>query len=104
MRRIGLLGVVLALAAWPAIGQQHVDEKRPASATGTVEISNVSGLVKITGWDKAEVQVTGTLGRGTERLELSGSGNRTLVKVVLPHFAHHVDGSGHPGYQRRASS
>ena len=93
MRKIGLLSVVLAIAAWPAIGQQQVDEKRPDSATGTVEISNVSGLVKITGWDKAEVQVTGTLGRGTERLEFSGSGNRTLVKVVLPHFAHHVDGS-----------
>jgi DUF4097 and DUF4098 domain-containing protein YvlB len=93
MRPIGLVGMALALAALPALAQQRVDEKRPASANGTVEISNVSGSVRVTGWERAEVAVTGTLGKGTERLELSGSGERTVVKVVLPHFATHVDGS-----------
>jgi DUF4097 and DUF4098 domain-containing protein YvlB len=93
MRAIRVLSVALAVAALPAVAQQRVDQTRPASATGTVEISNVSGSVKVVGWDRAEVAVTGTLGRGTERLEFSGSGERTTVKVVLPHFAHHVDGS-----------
>jgi DUF4097 and DUF4098 domain-containing protein YvlB len=93
MRTIGFLGVALAVAAVPVLAQQRVDEKRPASANGTVEISNVSGSVRVVGWERAEVAVTGTLGRGTERLELSGSGDRTVVKVVLPHFATHVDGS-----------
>jgi DUF4097 and DUF4098 domain-containing protein YvlB len=93
MRRIGMLTAVLALAAWPAVAQQPVNETRPAVTNGTVEVVNVSGSVRITGWDKAEVQVTGTLGKGAERLELSGGGSRTLVKVVLPQFAHHVDGS-----------
>ena len=93
MRAIRVLVGVLAIAAVPAMAQQRVDERRPASPNGTVEVSNVSGSVSVTGWDRAEVAVTGTLGKGTERLELSGSGDRTRVKVVLPHFAGHVDGS-----------
>jgi DUF4097 and DUF4098 domain-containing protein YvlB len=93
MRKIGLVVLAMAVGALPAIAQQRVDEKRPASETGTVEVSNVSGSVRIMGWDQAEVAVTGTLGEGTERLEFSGGGDRTLVKVVLPNFAHHVEGS-----------
>jgi DUF4097 and DUF4098 domain-containing protein YvlB len=93
MRKLGFLVMALAVAALPAPAQQRVDEKRPASKDGAVEIRNVAGSVRVAGWDRAEVAVTGTLGKGTERLEFSGSGNRTLVKVILPHAAHHVDGS-----------
>ncbi len=92
MRKIGLALLVLA-AAWPAAAQQKLDEKRPASKDGVVEVHNVSGSVTVTGWDREEVAVTGTLGRGSERLEFTGSGARTEVRVVLPHFAHDVDGS-----------
>jgi DUF4097 and DUF4098 domain-containing protein YvlB len=93
MRKIGFVVLAMAIAALPAIAQQRVDQKRPASRNGTVEVSNISGSVWITGWDQAEVAVTGTLGEGTERLEFSGSGDRTLVKVVPPHSALHVEGS-----------
>jgi DUF4097 and DUF4098 domain-containing protein YvlB len=93
MKRLGFVALALAVAALPAVAQQRVDEKRPAGKDGVVEIRNVAGSVRVTGWDREEVAVTGTLGKGTERLEFSGSGNRTLIKVVLPHSAHHVDGS-----------
>jgi len=83
----------MAAAALPAMGQQKVDQKRPAARDGVVEISNVAGSVSVTGWDREEVAVTGTLGRGTERLEFSGGGGTIKNKVVLPHNAHHVDGS-----------
>jgi DUF4097 and DUF4098 domain-containing protein YvlB len=86
--------VVMALAAAvPVTAQQKLDETRPASKDGVVEVHNVSGSVRVTGWDRDEVAVTGTLGRGSERLEFTGSGARTEVRVVLPHFAQHVDGS-----------
>jgi DUF4097 and DUF4098 domain-containing protein YvlB len=93
VRKLGFVVLALSVAALPALAQQRVDEKRPAGKNGVVEIRNVAGSVRVTGWDREEVAVTGTLGKGTERLEFSGSGNRTLVKVVLPHFSHHVDGS-----------
>jgi DUF4097 and DUF4098 domain-containing protein YvlB len=93
MKRFGFVALALAVAALPAFAQQKVDEKRPAAKNGVVDIRNVAGSVRVTGWDREEVAVTGTLGRGTERLEFSGSGDRTLVKVVLPHTSEHVDGS-----------
>ncbi|MGD1147739.1 MAG: DUF4097 family beta strand repeat-containing protein [Thermoanaerobaculaceae bacterium] len=93
MKRIGILALAVAAAAFPAVAQQRVDEKRPAAKDGVVEVHNVSGSVKVTGWDRDQVAVTGTLGKGTERLEFTGSGARTIIRVVLPTFAHHVDGS-----------
>ena len=47
-------------------------------------ISNVSGTVDVRGWDRNEVQVTGHLGEGVERVDVESSGGRTVVKVVLP--------------------
>ncbi len=82
-----------AAAALPAVAQQRVDERKPAARDGAVEIHNVAGAVRVVGWDQAEVAVTGTLGKGTERLEFTAGERRTVVRVVLPHDAHHVDGS-----------
>ncbi len=93
MRKILVFGLAVAAAAWTAMAQQRVEESRPASRDGVVEVHNVSGSVRVSGWDRDEVAVSGTLGRGTERLEFTGSGGRTEIRVVLPHFAHHVDGS-----------
>ncbi len=93
MNRIGVLMLATAAAALPAVAQQRVDEKKPAARDGVVEVHNVAGSVRVTGWDQAEVAVTGTLGRGTERLEFTAGDRRTVVRVVLPHNAHNVDGS-----------
>ncbi|MGE5235228.1 MAG: DUF4097 family beta strand repeat-containing protein [Acidobacteriota bacterium] len=90
-RTMIVLAAVLAAAA--ALAQQDVNERRPAAKDGVVEIENVAGSVRVVGWDRLEVEVTGSLGRGTERLEFSGSPERTLIKVVLPRHAHDVDGS-----------
>jgi hypothetical protein len=61
-----------------------VDEHRPAGAQGSVEIDNVAGSIDVQGWDKSEVAVTGTIGRGVERVEVTGDGNRTSINVILP--------------------
>lgn len=88
---IAVVGAILWVAC--AAAQQAINETKPAAKDGVVEVSNVAGSVRITGWDKQAVEVTGTLGRGTERLDFTSSGNRTLVKVVLPHSSHHTEGS-----------
>jgi DUF4097 and DUF4098 domain-containing protein YvlB len=88
-----LLSIALLLLALASSAQQRIDERRPASPGGLVTVSNVSGSVIVKGWDKAEVAVMGTLGKGSERLEFEVSGDSTTIKVVLPKNAHHVDGS-----------
>ena len=92
-KRIVTMAIVVALVALPALAQQAVNERRSASPAGTVEISNIAGSVRVIGWDKGEVEVTGTLGRGTERLEFSGPPERILVKVVVPEHTRDLKGS-----------
>jgi Putative adhesin len=81
-----LLGcTLLLLGPWIfAHAATTVDQHRPASPQGAVEISNVAGSVDVQGWDKPEVSVTGTIGKDVERVEVTGDDNRTSIRVVLP--------------------
>ena len=87
---ISLVAMTITLAS---VAQQRVDESRPASPSGLVTVNNVAGSIVVKGWDKAEVAVSGTLGKGTERLEFEASGDSTTIRVVLPKQSHHVEGS-----------
>ena len=75
------LMAVAFLAAPVAGGGERVDARRAAAADAIVEIDGAGGSLRIVGWDKAEVWVTGTLGDGAEGLELSGSSRRISVDV-----------------------
>ena len=92
MRRALLFVTVpaLLLAAPSAPAQTRVDQSRPASADGLVDIENMSGSVKVVGWDKNEVAVRGTLGRRAEGLDFSGSGSRTRIEVETQGSPHGV--------------
>jgi putative adhesin len=78
----------LALLAFPCslayAAATSIDEHRPASPQGAVEIDNVAGVIDVQGWDKSEVAVTGTIGKDVERVDVTGDGNRTSIRVVLP--------------------
>jgi DUF4097 and DUF4098 domain-containing protein YvlB len=75
------LMAVAFLAAPMAGGGERVDARRAAATDAIVEIDGAGGSLRIVGWDKAEVWVTGTLGDGAEGLELSGSSRRISVDV-----------------------
>ncbi|HPW55870.1 MAG: DUF4097 family beta strand repeat protein [Thermoanaerobaculaceae bacterium] len=77
--------VVLVL---PVAAQQRVDETRQVAADAVVTFEGVSGTVVVSGWDRAEVRVTGTLGRRIEKLEITGSDQRLDLRVVYPRNCH----------------
>ena len=82
------LAVLLPTAA---LAQDRVQEARPAPADGIVQIENAAGSVRVIGWDRAEVAVTGTLGHGAEGLTLRGDKRYTRVQVETggnPHGVH----------------
>ena len=84
MKRAALVLVTaLAAPAWLA-AQTPVDQTRPAAPDGAVNIENMSGTVKVTGWDRAEVQVKGTVGHGAE-LAFDGTEKRTRIEVEAEH-------------------
>jgi DUF4097 and DUF4098 domain-containing protein YvlB len=77
--KILFLAAVLAAPALHA--QQKLDEKRQATPDGVVEIENDAGSIKVIGWDRAEVAVTGTLGVHAEGLDFTSNGRRVSISV-----------------------
>jgi DUF4097 and DUF4098 domain-containing protein YvlB len=71
----------LVLAALSARAQTRVEQSRPAAADALVDIENMSGSVKLVGWDRNEVSVRGTLGRRAEGLDFTGTNNRIHIEV-----------------------
>jgi DUF4097 and DUF4098 domain-containing protein YvlB len=69
------------LAAWPAAAQDAVEERVAAAADGVVLIESAGGQVRVEGWEKNEVAVTGELGSGADRVRLRGGGRKTRVEV-----------------------
>jgi DUF4097 and DUF4098 domain-containing protein YvlB len=93
MKILFSLAVALATVATGAAAQQSINETRPARPDGTVEITNLAGSVRVIAWNRNEVQVTGTLGRGAERLDFTTDGDLTRIRVVLPRESRNVQGS-----------
>lgn len=78
----GLLYAATPVAAGEA--SRNVNERVPADLKGSVEVTNVAGKVTLAAWDRAEVAVSGTIGSKVEKVEVTSSGSRTVVHVVLP--------------------
>jgi hypothetical protein len=88
---VTMLMVVFSLAAsgreeTKAIREESraVEESRSATSDGTVTIRTYAGSVSVTGWDRAEVRVAGTLGRDIVRLDFASSGSGTAIETVPP--------------------
>jgi hypothetical protein len=89
------LAVAVAAALSAASPAAHagtpISKRAAVDPSGSIEVSNVSGTVTVTGWDRNEVEVTGELGDGTEGLEFATVDKVTRIKVVLPSHSHSVD-------------
>jgi DUF4097 and DUF4098 domain-containing protein YvlB len=88
-----LLAVALVVASPAAVAGTPINERAAADPAGQVEISNISGSVVVTGWDRNEIEVTGELGEGSEKLEFSRTNQLTRIKVILPKRSSHVESS-----------
>lgn len=70
---------------------RSVNETRTAKPDGEVRVDNLAGTIKIHGWDRNEVRVTGTLGDQVEKLEITSDDSGISIRVVLPHNEHSDD-------------
>ena len=86
--------VLFASAAACASGDKSFERQVPAEARGVVDVSNVSGGIDVTGWDRPEVSVRAELGESVERVDVNSDHGRTTIKVVLPHHSER-DGDAH---------
>jgi DUF4097 and DUF4098 domain-containing protein YvlB len=83
-RAMTLCAAAALLAASPAVlAGTPINERAAADPAGAVEVSNVAGTVRVTGWDRDEVEVTGELGKGAEKLEFAVADKVTRIKVIM---------------------
>jgi Toastrack DUF4097 len=75
-----ILACMLATTAFATEVKRTVD----AAADGRVDVSNISGSVEVTGWNRTAVEVTGTLGRNVEDLIVERDGDKVVIKVKVP--------------------
>jgi DUF4097 and DUF4098 domain-containing protein YvlB len=75
--------LLLAVAGTAAAGTP-INETRDASADARIDVSNIKGQVTVSGWDKSEVEISGTLGDGAKKLSVEGSGSHLTIKVEPP--------------------
>jgi DUF4097 and DUF4098 domain-containing protein YvlB len=98
---IGAAVLVASLAL--AGGAAHADTFRQqvaADPRGEVDVSNISGTIVITGWDRSQVAVTADLPGDTERVKVTSERGRTQVCVTY----HDSDGCNSSGGARDGSS
>ena len=84
MKKLSFSLLTIILAAGAVWADQRVDETRSADADARIEVDIVSGSIRVTGWDRPEVQVTGTIGDDVEALEVSGSGKSVSIELDVP--------------------
>ena len=81
MYRNLLLPLALLVMSGAAVASTPIEQSYPLSAKGTVDISNVAGKVTVTGWDRNEVSIAGSLGEGAKPLKVEHSKGRISIKV-----------------------
>ena len=83
MRTLSPLCAALLLVPAMALADTRVDERHNVAAGGRIELSNVAGKVTVRGWDRNDVQLTGTLSDGLQ-LRQEKSANRVRWEIEYP--------------------
>ena len=79
-----LLALALFAALGEAIADTPINETRAANPDVRVDVSNVKGSVTVSGWDKSEVAIGGSLGSGAKKLAVDGDAGHLRIKVEAP--------------------
>ncbi len=83
-KTLNLMALCLLMGTGSAWGDQAVDRTVVADHDAVIEIENLAGSLTITGWDKNEIKVTGTLGDDVEELRIEGDGDHFEIEVEIP--------------------
>ena len=98
----GKLAVILAIAVLAltfgsgnALADDQINESGKASPNGLVYIENLAGSIKVKGWDKNEIEVTGTLDEKAKRLNFETGKKKSVIEVVYPRRVKNIEEGSH---------
>jgi hypothetical protein len=81
-RTLGAIGLLAAVA--PAFAATPINQTRPLAADGRVHIENIQGRITVRTWAQPQVRITGSLGKGAEKLDISGDARSLDIEVKYP--------------------
>ncbi|GLX78062.1 hypothetical protein tinsulaeT_14020 [Thalassotalea insulae] len=98
MKKFVKLGVVvLTTMMFGTCAAQQVHKSLPSEGVTSVSVENQQGKVTVTAWEKDSVEVDGEITDKAEKFVFERSGDRIIIKVVLPDY-------GHKGHRREHDS
>jgi DUF4097 and DUF4098 domain-containing protein YvlB len=86
MNRFAMAMLATLLAGAAARADTRIDERRPATKDAKVSIEAGSGDVRVIGWEKLEVQVTGSILEDRASLEFESANGRVDISVDAEHY------------------
>jgi DUF4097 and DUF4098 domain-containing protein YvlB len=82
------IALLMSAAAFGGDTPTTFEREVPAQARGVVEISNVNGTIDVTGGERAAVSVKAELAPDVDHVEVTSSGDHTVVRVQLRPHSH----------------
>ena len=79
-----LVAVLMSASCAAAVAGTPINETRDVDARARIDVSNVRGSVTVSAWDRPQVSISGTLGSGSNGLDVEGGGSRLSIKVKGP--------------------
>jgi len=98
-RKVFLVAILINLTAlsFTSIAEQKISESIEADPIGTVLIEHVVGKANISGWDKNEVSVQGTLGDRTDKVKFERNGKSVQLIIEVKNKQNWSDWSSSQG-------
>ncbi|HEY7407404.1 MAG TPA: DUF4097 family beta strand repeat-containing protein [Gemmatimonadaceae bacterium] len=84
MRRTTVLLLVMTCLTSAAGAQQPFDRRLPLARDGSIRITNLSGIVRVHGWDRDSIAATGEVGRGSKGFYMGGDRSAVKLGVDIP--------------------
>ncbi len=66
------------------VNAEEVQKTIDAAANGSVDVSNISGMIEITGWSRNEVSVDADLGSDVDELVVKRDRDQIIIEVQVP--------------------
>jgi DUF4097 and DUF4098 domain-containing protein YvlB len=76
-----LTGFLAMFFAGMVQARSDIEENRPMDPEGRVDIDNMAGSIRVSAWDKPEVEIRGELGDKVERLEITETSGGLRIRV-----------------------
>jgi len=83
MKKLMFWVLLVGLVAGPALADREIDETVSAAPDGEVSVELIAGTISVIGWDRSDVQVTGTVGDDVEEVEIDVDRGGVSIEVEL---------------------